>query len=281
MPPAARHRPLRVVETGTSDPGLFGPSSVTWRVHAQPVMLVGGISSLLLQALHPVALHGVVTNSKFRDDPWGRLARTAEHVGKVTFGTTAEAEQQGMLVRRIHSRLHGVEPRSGRAYRVDDPDLLLWVHCAEVSRFVEVAVQAGLRLSGAEVDRYYAEQVTSARLVGLDTSLVPSSRAEMADYFTGVRDQLAVTRATVSTAKFVTVPPMPRKALPVRPLWGEVVALAYGSLPRWARHMYRVPTLPLTTTLGLRSLRLGLGLLPIEGPHLTAARARLDFHDPL
>jgi uncharacterized protein (DUF2236 family) len=38
------------------DPGLFGPQSVVWKVHANfSAMMVGGLSSLMIQALHPRA----------------------------------------------------------------------------------------------------------------------------------------------------------------------------------------------------------------------------------
>ena len=167
--------------TQDRDPGLYGPDSVTWRVHADPSMALAGLRALLLQAVHPVAMHGVFTNSTFRADPWGRLFRTAEFVAVTAYGTTREAERAGARVRGIHRRLSGVEPDSGRAYRVDDPELLRWVHCSEVESFLSTAVRCGLRLSRAEQDAYYAEQTRNATLVGLDPAAVPSSVGEMAE----------------------------------------------------------------------------------------------------
>ena len=42
--------------TPKGDRGLFGPESIAWRVHADFIsMMIGGISSLVLQALHPQA----------------------------------------------------------------------------------------------------------------------------------------------------------------------------------------------------------------------------------
>ena len=38
--------------------GFFGPDSVTWRVHADPSMALAGLRALMLQAVHPVAMHG-------------------------------------------------------------------------------------------------------------------------------------------------------------------------------------------------------------------------------
>jgi uncharacterized protein (DUF2236 family) len=131
------------------DPGLHGPDSVTWRVHADPSMALAGLRALLLQALHPLAMHGVIAHSDFRADPWGRLFRTAEYVGVTTYGTTEQARRAGARVRGIHRRLGGIEPESGTAYRVDDPALLRWVHCVEVESFLSTALRCGLRLSEA------------------------------------------------------------------------------------------------------------------------------------
>ena len=50
------------------DPGLFGPASMVWRVHAHfTAMMVGGLSSLIVQALHPRALAAVWDHSQIRD----------------------------------------------------------------------------------------------------------------------------------------------------------------------------------------------------------------------
>ncbi|HZG94208.1 MAG TPA: oxygenase MpaB family protein, partial [Mycobacteriales bacterium] len=125
------------------DHGLFGPHSVTWRLHADPAMAFAGLRALLMQAIHPLAMAGVAQHSTFREDPWGRLARTGEYIGVTTFGTTEEARRMGALVRGIHRKVVGVEEESGTPYRASDPDLLLWVHCAQVD-----SVLAAMRASG-------------------------------------------------------------------------------------------------------------------------------------
>ena len=63
------------------DPGLFGPASVAWRVHGDSAMLIGGLRSLMLQTLHPLAMAGVADHSDYREDPWGRLHRTGRFIG--------------------------------------------------------------------------------------------------------------------------------------------------------------------------------------------------------
>jgi uncharacterized protein (DUF2236 family) len=267
------------------DPGLYGPDSVTWRVHADPSMALAGFRALLLQALHPLAMHGVLSHSDFRQDPWGRLFRTAEYVGVTTYGTTEQARRAGARVRAIHRRLAGIEPESGTAYRVDDPALLRWVHCVEVESFLSTAVRCGLRLSEAEQDRYYAEQVTSAELVGLDPAGVPSSIGQMATYFRDVQPQLRVTAGAREAARFVLWPPMPslvQLGTPARPAWAALATAAFAMLPRWARRRYSLPGLPTTdlaaTAAGV-AFRTGLLAVPDAlraGPHVKDARARLE-----
>ncbi len=52
-------------------------------------MFIGGLSALLLQSLHPLAMAGVAAHSGYRGDPWGRLARTSRFVAVTTFGSAS------------------------------------------------------------------------------------------------------------------------------------------------------------------------------------------------
>ncbi|MCW2725063.1 MAG: hypothetical protein JWN35_1984 [Frankiales bacterium] len=268
------------------DPGFYGPDSVTWRVHADPSMALAGLRALLLQAVHPLAMAGVAQHSDFRDDPWGRLLRTAAYVGVTTYGTRAEAERAGARVRGIHERLAGLEPESGTTYRVADPELLRWVHCVEVESFLTTAVRCGLRVSRADRDRYYAEQTGGSALVGLDPAQVPGSVAEMAAYFARMRPQLRVTAEARRTAMFVLWPPMPTLVVlgtPARAAWISLAGAAFAMMPRWARRLYRLPGLPTTdaaaTAAGL-AFRSGLLVVPERlrhGPELKNAKARFGL----
>ena len=169
--------------------GFFGPDSVSWRVHSDPTFSVGGLRALLLQALHPVAMDGVARFSGgFRDEPWPRLIRTATYVDTLTFGTRTEAVQAVARVRGIHRRLGATEETTGRTYRVDDPDLLLWVHCCEVDSLLTVARRAGVPLTDEDADRYVAEQVTSAELIGIARDDVAGVRRRLwPAYFEAMR----------------------------------------------------------------------------------------------
>ncbi len=272
-------------EHAPADLGLYGPDSVSWRVHGDPAMALAGLRALLLQAVHPLAMAGVAQHSDFRADPWGRLFRTAEYVGVTTFGTTLEAKRAGAKVRGIHRRLSGVDPDSGTPYRVDDPELLRWVHCVEVESFLSTTLRCGLRLTGQQQDSYYAEQQqVGAPLVGLAPAFVPGSRAEVADYFRDVRPDLRVSTEARRAARFVLWPPMPALVslgTPARPAWVALASAAFAMLPRWTRRLYSLPGLPTTdlaaTAAGV-AFRSGVLVVPSalrNGPHVKQARARM------
>src|SRR3712207_1925302 len=231
------------------DVGLFGPGSVTWKLHNEPILLLGGLRSLYLQSLHPRAVAGVAQNSTYRSDPWGRLNRTSEFVGTVIYGSTAEVEAAASRLRRMHARMSAVDPATGERFRIDEPDLLRWVHVTEVESFLTTARRAGLGLTDDEVDRYYTEQLRAAELVGLDPSTVPATAAEVAAYYDRVRPELRMTRDAAETAFFLTVPPVPQNwgngALrlgltlgPARWAYFGVAGTAIALLPPWARRMY-------------------------------------------
>jgi uncharacterized protein (DUF2236 family) len=260
--------------------GFFGPHSVTWRIHGDPAYHVGGLRALMLQALHPVAMDGVARNSTgFKDEWWMRMSRTGEYMETVTFGSRTEARRMAARVRGYHRKLSGVEETTSRAYRVDDPDLLLWVHATAVDSLLTTARRAGVPLSDDDADRYVAEQVAAARLVGVPVSTVPRSVAELDDYLEGIRPVLAATPAAVEGVRTLFVPPMPgwvQVLTPARPAWVTLASLGMATLPGWARRMYSLPGLPLTdaaATAALRTVRTALVALPERARWSPIARA--------
>jgi uncharacterized protein (DUF2236 family) len=264
------------------DLGLFGPSSVSWRVHREPILALAGLRALYLQSLHPQAMAGVAQNSRYREDPYGRLNRTGIYIATVVYGTTAEATAAGRRLRAIHSRMRAIDPQTGEEFRVDAPHLLRWVHVTEVESFVTTARRAGLALTDSDVDAYYTEQLVAAELVGLDPSTVPATAAEVAAYYDAVRPQLAMTKDAAESALFLSAPPMPYRLglTPVRLAWFGIAATAVGLLPAWARRLYGLPGLPTTApaaALSARTLRLALKAIPdrvIRGPIYLAALER-------
>lgn len=190
------------------DPGLFGPDAACWQVHGDfTSMMIGGISALLLQSLHPLAMAGVWDHSTFRQDVLGRLRRTATFIGGTTFGNTADAEALLDRVRRIHLGVTGTAP-DGRPYAAYDPALLTWVHVAETSSFLRSALVYKVPdFPFAEQDRYYAEVARIA--IALGAQDVPSSVAEVDAYLARMRSELCTSERTTEVVRVLRNLPSP------------------------------------------------------------------------
>jgi uncharacterized protein (DUF2236 family) len=144
---------------------------------------------------------GVDQHSDYREDPTGRLNRTARFVTTTTLGSTAAAERAIASVRKIHLRVHGTAP-DGRPYRADDPALLTWVHTAEVACFLAgYQALAQSPLTAAECDRYFAEVARLAERLGAEE--VPRSRAEVAAYLARLRPGLRATPAALEAVRLL------------------------------------------------------------------------------
>lgn len=224
-----------------ADDGFFGPRSVTWRLHADLSAPVSGLRSLLLQALHPLAMAGVDQHSQWRDDPGGRFASTATYVLTTTYGDRAAARGAADRVRKIHERVTGTDTVTGKPYAASDPALLIWVHAAQVDSVLAAATGYGMALTPAEQDQYVAEMTAAAELVGVPAVSfanggAPASVAELDAYFTAVRPSLTASQRAADTAAYLlAIPDIEPELTDI----GEVVAAAaVASLPSWARAMY-------------------------------------------
>lgn len=184
-----RRTPLRLYGEPAGDPGWFGPESVTWKVHAQlGPMLVGGLSALFLQSLHPLVVQGVADHSNYREDPFGRLQRTADFIANTTYGSDDLASAAVRQVRAIHGRIRG-QTADGRAYRATDPGLLTYVHVTEVWSFLRSYQRyANHPLLLAEKNQYLREMSVVALRMGARS--VPASTQEVRDYLYGIRSEL-------------------------------------------------------------------------------------------
>jgi uncharacterized protein (DUF2236 family) len=255
------------------DSGIFGPSSVTWHLHADPAMWIGGISALHLQALHPVTALGIAQNSSFEQDPWRRLVETGKFIVATTWGSTARAEQAGARVRAMHARMRIRDPRAGER-RLDDQDLLLWVHCALVRSNLHAVRRAGFAVRADQADRYVLEQRRTADLVGLTAADAPGSVADLEDYLAGMRGVLAASAEARSIQRFLLEPPLHGARRTLIPAWRTASLLAYSIMPSWARDLYGRAGWPESlSTAGLRSARRTALAVPWH--------ARLAFPEPL
>ncbi len=248
------------------DSGLFGPGSLTWRVASEPVMWVAGLRAMYLQALHPRVMRATWQNTAFArpGEAWGRFTRTVDFVQVRTFGSTAEVERAARRVRRVHAALTGIDA-DGSVIRLDEPELLLWVHCGEIASYADVAARCAMGLSPAEIDGFVAEQRRSAEVIGLDPAMVPGSVAELTAYYERIRPELYVCREARQALLRSFVPDVPWPFTGLKVVIPPLNLLGLASLPRWARRLYGAPASPatdLSVTLALRALHGSTTLLP-------------------
>jgi uncharacterized protein (DUF2236 family) len=225
---------------GTPGPRWFAADSPIARVHGDASMFVGGLRAVLLQTMHPAAMTAVAEHSGYRGDMWGRLARTSRFLAVTTFGTESHAQQAVDAVRSIHERVTGTLP-DGTPYAASDPDLLLWVHVAEVDSFLLAHQVYGKRpLDQAGRDEYVAQTAVVAGKLGVLDA--PTTEAELLAAVEAFRPELEATEHAREAVSFlVWHPPL---AWAARPAYGALVAAAIGLMPVWTRRPLRLPRLP-------------------------------------
>ena len=218
-----------------SPQSMFGPGSVIWRVHGDVVtMMVGGMSALLLQMLHPAVLGGVWDHSNFREDMLGRLRRTARFISLTTYASREEAEAAIARVRTVHAQVSGTLP-DGTNYSADDPQLLAWVHVSEALSFLNARIRyAEPGMPHVDQDRYFEEMSGIALALGADP--VPRSRAAAEQLVERMRPQLLCDARTREIAAIVLKqrPDNLAMAAAQRVIGQAAVDL----LPDWAREMH-------------------------------------------
>ena len=254
--------------------GYFGPDSAAWTVHGGLPTLVGGIRALLMQALHPAALAGVMQHSRYEEDALGRLAGTTQWLTVVTFGDTTQADRECARVRGMHRKVHGTYEVDGieRPYDATDPDLLSWVHLAFTDSFLTTHQVWGGQIPGGP-DAYVREWAKAGELVGVENP--PRSVAELKSQLAGRQSQLRGGPKARETAAFIRRPPLPFAA---QAPYAVLLLGALSTMP--ARHLSmlglpRVPRQLAKPAVGalLGGLALALGS---TSPSQRAATSRIE-----
>jgi uncharacterized protein (DUF2236 family) len=238
-----------------ADWGLFGPESVTWKIHSHPILVVGGFRALMIQALHPLAMAGVTLYSDYKTDPLGRFRRTAQYIHQVVYSDTETAKAAAAHVRGIHDRVQGIDPVTGREFSGNDPETLLWVHCAQAYSAIVSRREFVGDLTEAEQDQYLREFVVAGELIGIPKEMIPASRDEYREYFASMLPSLCTSRAAAETIAFIAKPDL--RLVSVKE-WPFAVNL------KWAGHA--------AATLMPRSLRPMAGLQQKTTPSEWALR---------
>jgi uncharacterized protein (DUF2236 family) len=252
--------------------GLFEPDSVTWKVHAHLVsMLVGGLSSLLIQAMHPSALAGVWDHSNFRQDLRARLGRTAYFIGATTFGSRDMALRAIAHVNQIHAQVTGTRT-DGAPYDARDPHLLRWVHLGEVLSFVQaytVFGDTGMPLFAKNQYIWEMQRIGSA----LGATELPNTLAQAQAMLLSYRDELVVDQRVHAVVELIENFPARRRDLP---LIKAVIGSAFDLLPAWVLADLGRPRAPAWQQ-QLRQQALRTASLPLQwalSTHGVAAYAR-------
>jgi uncharacterized protein (DUF2236 family) len=250
------------------DVGYFGPDSAAWAVHGSLPTIVGGIRALLMQALHPGALAGVMQHSRYEADALGRLAGTTQWLTVVTFGDTTAADRECARVRGMHRKVSGTYDADGaeRVYSAMDPDLLRWVHVAFTDSFLATHRVWGGSIPGGE-DAYVREWAKAGELVGVVNP--PRSVAELEQQLRDFLPDLRGGEAADKTVDFIRHVPMP---VPARPAYALLFAGAVATMPAEHRALLKLPNVPLTVAKPAVGAMLGtLGL--VLGPHSPSQQA--------
>jgi uncharacterized protein (DUF2236 family) len=230
--------------------GYFDDRSILRRVHRERALALAGPRALLMQAAHPLAVTGLLAHSSALDEPYERLARTAETLSIIGFGSRAEADRVTRRVRAMHGRVSGRLPvrvgryPAGTPYRADDPELLLWILFTLVdSGLVVYRTYVGALSRSAEA-AYWEDYKVVGRLFGLRRRDMPATLddldADRERMLTG--DELHVTAwARERARRIVLEPPVP---LVARPLVETVNFVTIALLPDQLRRAYGFGPVP-------------------------------------
>jgi uncharacterized protein (DUF2236 family) len=271
--------------SSVSRPSYFGERSVIRRVMGERVVAFSGARSLLMQAAHPLAVAGLLAHSDSLEEPYERLARTAQVMNAITFGSRAEADRLTAGVRAMHRRVRGALPEAvgiypaGTPYRADDPELLMWILYTLIdsaSLFYTVYVGGLNRLQRRAL---WEDYKVVGELFGLGLAQMPDTLEELHDYG---REMLKGERLCVGewarrrARKIVLEPPVPVR---LRPVLETVNFVTIALLPDEIRRQYGFS--PLVPPLARKALVRGgalyvrgaLPLLPAVIRHVPSARS--------
>ena len=211
------------------DPGLFGPQSVTWKVHADfSAMMVGGLSSLMIQALHPRALAAVWDHSNFRHQLKARLGRTALFVAATTYGSVDLATKHVQRVNAIHAKIKGIDLK-GQAYIANEPHLLRWVHLVETISFLNAYQHLALQpLCPSDCDRYVVEMNKVGEMLGATN--LPLTFSDTKHAMTQYEPELVFDQRTRETLRSIESYSVD---LTEKPFFALILSASFDIVPEW------------------------------------------------
>lgn len=226
----------------------YGPSSMSWRVHADPASLVGGIRALLLQALSIPSMVAVDTFSKYHDDPLGRFNRTTMFIVETTFGSGNDAMRAIDSVRAMHERVRGVDRDTGIEFAAGDPHLLAFIHNCYTDSMLDCYSRYVSPLTATEKNQYLEEQSQIALLLGAKSDEVIIDHRDLEGYLSSM-DNLGVVDATRRGFEQLREFPFPAGARFLSLPWKLVFESAIDNLPPFALTHYGISTDPVAASI--------------------------------
>ncbi len=251
------------VAAGVSQPydGIFGPSSISWKINRESALFLGAGRASLLQLAHPWVAAALDQHSNLRSDPLARFHNTFKVVFTTIFGTLQQALAASRSLYQLHTRIQGHMPASaggfsaGSHYQANEVDALRWVFATLVESAVIAYDSVLPPLSAADKETYYGESKTLAMLFGLPPTALPADWTTFEHYNRDMwkSDTLAVNSLSREMAHRVlhgrgSWVPVPRWYRALTAAWmpdplREAFALEYGEREQRAaaRAMRRLP----------------------------------------
>ncbi|MEY4322821.1 MAG: hypothetical protein RL410_602 [Actinomycetota bacterium] len=262
-----------LIEAG-NDYGLFKPTDAPWIVHADVATMIGGIRALLLQAMHPGSLAGVMQHSRYEEDALGRLAGTIRWLTICSFGSVEAVETESARVRGMHDRVRGKYlENSGetRNYQAADQDLLRWVHLAFTDSFLATHQQFGKYSIPGGADAYVGLWGKSVIPLGVENP--PKNENELRQQIAAYDNALRVDERTLRVVSFLRKPPLPA---PARVVYALLFAAAVNTLPEIKRNQLHLKVWPrwFAFPLGSAALKTLRFILGTNSPLEAAALSR-------
>jgi uncharacterized protein (DUF2236 family) len=232
------------------------------RVNRERVLLVGGQRALVMQLAHPSVAAGVAQHSDFPARALDRLRRTLDLSLAIIYGSAKEARHATEAIRAVHDRVSGTA--GGRAYRANDPELLLWVNATLIDTTLVVYQRFVRPLRERDLHRYYLETVGSAELFGIPRGAIPGDLDAFRAYVRSMLEgrELRATEEGRRLVADVLRPPLP---LHLRVPTAAVRQITLALLPDRIREMFGLRPGPMSRfalAAASRSSRLLLPWLP-------------------
>ncbi|NUS10213.1 MAG: DUF2236 domain-containing protein, partial [Streptomyces sp.] len=228
-PDAVQRGPLRAL-----DNGLFGPDSVSWKVWAAPTSLVGFQRAIVLEHLDPLLASAAADSGGMYRNPHGRFDQTFGYLLTIALGDARTAVRTAEAVTRIHTRVTGTDPVTGRRYSANNPASQLWIHVVAWESVLTCYQAFGPRpLGEADVRRYWAECAVAAGLQTCSPDDVPRTAAEADAYFARLRPGLCTSERANHGMRYLLWPPL--RSVGPR-LWAVsrvTAALTVATMPDW------------------------------------------------